>query len=503
MLTGENGILTQAQKAKEETEKAEANEMSDLANIDSLITEYQNNINIPQVTDENPGQLEQEDANTFVINSIEDLAFFSYDVTNETTYEGKTVKLGTNLDFNSDKSYVDPDRTDFAQYGYTGPLKQALTSGTGFSPIGSQDLTNSFYGTFDGDNKAICSLYENINKDDVARAGFFVVTHGEIKNLGLVNVDITAIAQSASVGGIAKTSYNNIYNCYVTGSINVTGSSWTPVGGLCGVMQEEASIENCYNLANINATNIQEEEGRADIGCGGILGQGKANINKCYNKGNIVVDGGNNIVNVGGILGRLISNSDFIKNCYNTGNIEVKSNSATTIGGIIGNIGKGNEIKNCYNIGEIIFNGEVDSASVYIAGIAGYSLGCRVSNVYNEGEIKINQQNSNIRVGGIAAGFFEETISDSYNTGNIIANNTESNNIGSLIGSYNIAIYERCYYLTGTYNVGLGGGETVIGVTGLDRIEDFPSALEVVNEDETFKEDTEGINNGYPILEWQ
>ena len=49
----------------------------------------------------------------------------------------------------------------------------------------------------------------------------------------------------------------------------------------------------------------------------------------------------------------------------------MKSNSATTIGGIIGNIGKGNEIKNCYNIGEIIFNGEVDSASVYIAGIAG------------------------------------------------------------------------------------------------------------------------------------
>ena len=32
MLTGENGILTQAQRAKEETEKAEKNEMSDLEN---------------------------------------------------------------------------------------------------------------------------------------------------------------------------------------------------------------------------------------------------------------------------------------------------------------------------------------------------------------------------------------------------------------------------------------------------------------------------------------
>ena len=321
--------------------------------------------------------------------------------------------------------------------------------------------------------------------------------------MGLVNVNITAIAQSASVGGIAKTSYNDIYNCYVTGSITVTGSSWTPVGGLCGNMQEEGNIENCYNLANINATNTQEEVGVADLTCGGIVGQGKANINKCYNKGDIVVDGGNNAVCVGGISG-MTSNNYFIKNCYNTGNIEVKSNTVTTTGGIIGKTAnEGNEIKNCYNIGEIIFNGKVDSTSVYIAGIAGYSIGCRVSNVYNECEIKINQQNSNIRVGGIAAGFFEETISDSYNTGNIIADNTESNNIGSLIGSDNIAIYERCYYLTGTYNVGLGGGASVTGVTQLDSIDKFPSVLSVVNGDGAFKEDTNNINNGYPILNWQ
>ena len=74
---------------------------------------------------------------------------------------------------------------------------------------------------------------------------------------------------------------------------------------------------------------------------------------------------------------------------------------------------------------------------------------------------------------------------------------------GSLIESYNIAIYERCYYLTGTYNVEVGGGETVTGVIGMDRIEDFPSVLDVVNREGAFKEDTEGINNGYPILECQ
>ena len=153
MLTGENGILTQAQRAKEETEQAEKNEMADLENMESLINEYQNNIAIPQVTDENPGQLEQEETDTFVINSIEDLVFFSADVSNGNTYEGKTVKLGVNLDFNSNKSYVNPNRTDFDKYGYNGPLKQVLTSGEGFNPIGeaSTDVdqgTNYFYGEY-------------------------------------------------------------------------------------------------------------------------------------------------------------------------------------------------------------------------------------------------------------------------------------------------------------------------------------------------------------------
>lgn len=39
-------MLTQAAKAKEETEKA--NEASDLANMEYLINEYQSNIDIPK-----------------------------------------------------------------------------------------------------------------------------------------------------------------------------------------------------------------------------------------------------------------------------------------------------------------------------------------------------------------------------------------------------------------------------------------------------------------------
>ena len=206
--------------------------------------------------------------------------------------------------------------------GYNGPLKQALTTEIGFSPIGeiASTGTKCFYGIFDGNNNAICSLYINIDRDENIKVGLFSTNYGEIRNLGLVNTNITVKGITTSVGGVTGVGHNNIYDCYITGNINVTGSSWMPVGGLCGVMQEEASIENCYNLANINATNIKEGWGSADIGCGGIVGQGKANINKCYNKGKIVANGGDNYINIGGICGHL--DDGYIKNCYNNAEIE-------------------------------------------------------------------------------------------------------------------------------------------------------------------------------------
>ena len=55
--------------------------------------ENQKKKEVEQVTDEKPGELEKEDENTLVINSIEDLIFFAYDVTNGNNYSGKTVKL--------------------------------------------------------------------------------------------------------------------------------------------------------------------------------------------------------------------------------------------------------------------------------------------------------------------------------------------------------------------------------------------------------------------------
>ena len=517
MLTGENGILTQAQKAKNETENAARQEEMDLAEIEAAITGK--DVPIIQVDDKNPGQLEQENDTTFVINSIEDLVFFSHDVTNGTTYEGKTVKLGTNLDFNSDKSYVDPNRTDFAQYGYNGPLKQALTSGTGFSPIGdiygTQYEKNTFYGTFDGNNNAICSLYININSNqETVRVGLFSGNYGEIRNLGLVDININVEGETTNVGGLTARSYNNIYNCYVTGNISANGELWIPVGGVCGTfLGNNATIENCYNFANIECKNTYTgQEYIADIGCGGIAAQlecDNATINKCFNKGNITADGGTNLIAIGGICGSSSNSTNSqIKNCYNNAKLEKVGEVAQHdcyIGGIVATSSLTN-IENCYNSGEIIGSDERLRIGGILAIVRQYK-DLTIRNAFNIGEIDTESVNS---LGGILAVISGETnvdISNAYNIGIINIEQPNTNQIGSLVGTNwsNLITFNNCFYLKETHDVGVGGNGASTGVTELDSIDKFPSVLEVMNsgEDKVFKEDVKNINNGYPILEWQ
>ena len=59
-LSGDNGILQNAARAKEEMEQAEKDEKEKLGNMEDTINEYVTGIEVEQVTDENPGALEGE-----------------------------------------------------------------------------------------------------------------------------------------------------------------------------------------------------------------------------------------------------------------------------------------------------------------------------------------------------------------------------------------------------------------------------------------------------------
>ena len=472
MLTGENGILNQAQNAKKETEEAEKNEKMDLLKQEDLINETLNGVEVEQVTDEKPGELEQGEDNTLVINSIEDLVFFAHDVTNGNNYSGKTVKLGTSLDFNSTKSYVDPLRTDYGEYGYKGELKTLLTTGEGFIAIGTmydRDVSmNHFQGIFDGNYNSIYNLYQNVEESDkVLIAGFFGTNMGTIKNLQMKNINLNGTTNNMHIlmGAIAGRNSGNIENCSSTGNININanGVKSINIGGISGQGDSsgiENSINRCYSLANI-----------------------KINVN---NLNTVIVSGIGN------------SNGMLIKNSYFNGKIEINGQYEGELMSSITGIGTSEIIENCYNLGEIVQN--MKNSHAYVGGITN---GKEANNCYNLGNMSSNSTiNHN---GGIDANAQDTEINNCYNVGNLIKVDGAGGFFGALAGTgKNLVInYSKWLINTSETSVSQNLGNVTDNSICVNTLEEMPSVLEIINGDGAFKEDTNNINNGYPILNWQ
>ncbi len=354
-LTGENGILTRAQDAKEKTEEAKTNEEEILSQYEDLLYGKSQN------TDTEAGKLAGEgtEASPYLIESIEDLVAFSdlvagsnkygFNETNEQkTFEGEYVQLATDLDFNSIDSYKLEESVQ------SGGLKNQLSSGEGFLPIiGTENSSESmriFLGTFDGNRKEIRNLYQNINGQNLydvegmktVLGGLFGATLGSIQNLGvtgIINAEVNSLGEDflLAIGGIGGLGLAPITKCY--SNINITVDSYESteelIGGITGWGYE---ITECYNSGDITT------EGDEDFYIGGITGfiQEGAIVKNCYNKGKIKGTGC-----AGGIVGYFDYGS--IGNCYNIGTVEGKS----TLGGIAGFVGRPTYLKNSFCIDNI------------------------------------------------------------------------------------------------------------------------------------------------------
>ena len=472
-LSRDNGILQRAVEAKEQTEKAEKEEKEKLGDMEDTINEYVTGITVEQVKDENPGVLETDetDANTYIINSIEDLVFFASDVRNGNTYDGKTVKLGLSLDFNSNKSYVDPLRTDYGEYGYDGELKTLLTSGEGFKPIGTiydkNVSTNYFEGTFDGSGNIIYNLYQNIeNSDQTIIGGFFSTNNGVIMNLKLEDVNIIGTSNNSHLilGIVLGRNNGDIKKCSATGQLELESNSTTNnyIGGLVG--QNMGTISKCFNKSNMNIysnkTNLMQE-----IYISGIAGGNFNIINECYNAGTLIAD----LDNISHLSVAGIGDGGTISNCYNVGNIYKKKagQSFTSELIYISGIG-GSNCESNYNIGEIIIE---SSYAGYASGITSSTNVSSVNNCCNIG--KISSTNSYLFVGSIM-GWTQ--------------NECQINNSKWLKGTADLAISNK--------------GQNVLDNSILvENINDMPNILSIVGDG--FKEDSNNINNGYPLLSWQ
>ena len=309
--------------------------------------------------------------------------------------------------------------------------------GQGFVPIGL-DYNESFTGVFDGNGYAIKNLYIKISATGTVNVGLFGYSEGTIKNLGMVDSDISATSSSSAyIGGIAgRICGGAIQNCYNSGCVFASAEQ-ANVGGIAG-NNYSATIQGCYNTGIVSVSALSSSSMNF---AGGIAGTNDHDTKNCYNTGSIVAFSSfsDAIVDVGGIVGL---NYSTIQNCYNTGSVSASAEQAT-VGGIAG-YNYSATIQECYNTGSISASSEFASAAV--GGIVGGNTEGTIRNCYNIGTI------SGPEAGGIAASNFESTIQNCYNIGTI-----SGPEAGGIAASNFYATIQNCYYLD-LISKGVGNG---------------------------------------------
>ena len=447
VVFGENGIISEAQKAAEKTEESVKNERKDLTELldelDSILTGGE----ATQVADEKAGELAGKgtEEEPYLIESIEDLVTFSNNVSGGNSYEEKVVKLGINLDFNSTLSYVDYTRTDYGDINKangTEELKTELTTGGGFIPIGNAE--KQFKGTFDGGAHTIKNLYISATSDYMGLFGY-CGDKSSIKNIVISNVNITStedyvgglagrnygtidrvkteggeITAKQYVGGITGWSNGEITSCSNDGEIR----GERHVGGIAGY-SEKSIVDNCNNNGIIIGDGVLNTDQNYHVDAGGIVGyatsQSEIRNSHNYNEVKTIAETGKTKIIVGGIVGAARGKST-IYNCYNEGKIGTLENGILQVGGICGAVWEGTTVTKCYNKKEI--NGRSFVGGV--AGNAGYKSTIVIDNCYNIGEVK-GITNYIGGICGVDSSTIGTTITNCYNTGNVSATNQGNN----------------------------------------------------------------------------
>lgn len=313
------------------------------------------------IEDKNPGditigkdgeELDGSEEKPYEISCIEDLVAFSNlsrgkgnyiengeikDATKD-TFSGDTIILTKNLNFNSAVSYADLSmkwRYDQEEEAYaidensTQNLRDLLIdrNGVGFVPICKDSGIGKL--NFNGNCYRIQNLYENVSTDG---GMFSVLNNATIKNIELVNVDITS---SSYAGGITQ-EYKDceFYNCFVSG--NITGSRVAAIGQEGG---GNLKVVNCCNSSTLNTTTSRT---------GGLIGfiSGPSTILNSYNIGKINSTNGN----VSGLIGEIFTTKSVeIINSCSMGRLSSNSsqNFYTSISGGMA------QLNNCYYLDEI------------------------------------------------------------------------------------------------------------------------------------------------------
>ena len=236
-----------------------------------------------------------------------------------------------------------------------------------------------------------------------------------------------------------------VKNLKISGDINVTGDSLS-TGGIAGYL--EGKIIYCEYSGSVSG----------GMYVGGITGQTglNAKVTECRNTASVA-----GTQNIGGITGAVSYGT--ISKCINTGRVGT-ADQTLDAGGIAGLMTNYAVVEGCYNTGTVI-------GKKNLGGLTGEATVCAVpQGCYN--------------IGSVASGI---------NTGGSVGSYTGSAYISQTTGSFYLAESQAA----ATDKTATGASSETMKKAG------FVNKLNQQIGTEYFAEDTEKLNDGYPILKWQ
>ncbi|MFR2531226.1 MAG: immunoglobulin-like domain-containing protein [Anaerovoracaceae bacterium] len=279
-----------------------------------------------------------------------------------------------------------------------------------------------------------------------------------------------------------KAGEHSSINGKLTANINLSNKTWEGFG------------EYDYNDASSGFNGILDGDGYTINGLSGDGGlvyclgpDGKIT--------NLTIAGEiSGISNIGGIADTA---KGTIENCYFSGVISNSSGSVST-GGIAGRAMSGSIIRSCASSADVNNTYAYYNSSLNVGGIAGYAYGI-VDSCYFTGEITAREDRTNRHIGGIAGQLYSGgEIRNCYSIGTV---GGPEDGIGAIAGG-NQGTVSNTYFISGT------GLKSVAENSGTNGAKEVDSAAMKTGRfaydlGENFNQDTDNINQGYPVLKWQ
>jgi filamentous hemagglutinin family protein len=251
-----------------------------------------------------------------------------------------------------------------------------------------------------------------------------------IRDIGLVNVNLTAASAGnglVGVGALVGHNFANVSHAYSTG--NVLGLS--NVGGLIGL--------NSTTGAQTNTISDSFSDAAITGNGGGLIGRAQAvTVSRSHTTGLVTASGSS-----GGLIGFAINVN--VNDSYATGNVTSKSgaNTAETMGGLIGEWEGAGTINNAFATGAVDGTYEVGGLIGFMDANGGTMT---IQNSHASGNVTGNQPASfviNPGIGGLVGlvqvqSPFVATITNSFATGNVtfVGSNGFGTAAGGLVGEW-------------------------------------------------------------------